>query len=254
MRKTKILPLVAPHLSNFPTIRHGFFDRHGGISVLPYESNNVSFGVGDQESSVRQNRERIKESLGIPYLLSAHQVHGERVYSTAGRIVDKDEEVEGCDALITSQDGVGLMIQQADCQAVLLYDPVKRVIGAIHCGWRGSVLGIVGKTIEEMTRDFKCQPKDIVAAVSPSLGPCCAEFINYRKELPESFCDFQVKEFYFDFWKITRKQLVDAGVKSEAIVAMEICTSCSREYFSYRRSQREGLQATGRNCSIIVIA
>ncbi len=242
------------HLSNWNGhISHGFFNRHGGQSLAPFNTNNVSYGVGDTETAIIQNRTSIKGDLGIDILLSAHQVHGSNVFSTLGATLSKDVEMEGFDALITNQKGVGLMIQQADCQALLLFDPVTRTIAAIHCGWRGNVVGIIGETIAAMKGDFGVKPENLQVVVSPSLGPCCSEFVHHRRELPKSFRDFQVQDNYFDFWKITRWQLEAAGVPGEAISVAEICTSCSSDYFSYRRARRNGDGVTGRNCSVIAL-
>ncbi len=234
-------------------ISQGFFNRHGGQSLVPFNTNNVSHGVGDTELAIAKNRLSIKKMLGVDILLSAQQVHEDKVYSSFGIQLESDVEVNGFDALVTNQRGVGLMIQQADCQAVLLFDSVTQTIAAAHCGWRGSVVGIIGNTLEVMKSYFKVKPEDLQVAVSPSLGPCCSEFIHHRRELPDSFRDFQVKENYFDFWKITRWQLEQAGVPEEAVSVAEVCTSCSPDYFSYRRARRYGDGVTGRNCSVIAL-
>jgi YfiH family protein len=139
-------------------------------------------------------------------------------------------------------------VQQADCQAVLLFDPVKKVVANIHCGWRGSVDNIIGKVIATMTDSFNVNPANLLAGISPSLGPCCAEFINYRTELPSSFWSYQVKPNYFDFWQISKDQLQGAGVNADKIETSSICTACNNDWFSYRRDK-----ATGRFCSVISI-
>jgi YfiH family protein len=231
---------------------HAFFNRHGGEGRSIFSTRNISFGVGDEVDVVRKNRERVKQSLQLDCLVSARQVHGDAVHCYSGELPG-DGEIEGVDALITDRPGAGLMIQQADCQAILLFDPVRPAIAAIHCGWRGSVAGIIGKTISRMRGCFGTDPAHLRAAVSPSLGPCCAEFVNYKKELPTAFHRFQVKETYFDFWSITRWQLQECGLKKEAIVVSGICTVCSPDYFSYRRACRNGNGSTGRNCSVIAL-
>jgi copper oxidase (laccase) domain-containing protein len=81
-------------------------------------------------------------------------------------------------------------------------------------------------------------PAEIKAAISPSLGPCCAEFIHHEQELPPSFRQFMVRENYFDFWAVSRWQLTEAGLKAENIATAGICTKCSAEFFSYRRGDR----------------
>jgi len=238
--------LEFPLLEGLPVV-HAVFRRHGGISPLPFDSLNVSFGVGDEAAHVRENRIKIKRALGLPVLVSARQVHGDRVLAVEA-MQPEDWEAEGYDALITNRSGVGLMIQQADCQAVLLADTKLRAIGVCHAGWRGSVANIIAKTIRAMQQHFAVEPRDLLAAVSPSLGPCCAEFVNYHKELPESFRAFRADGDKFDFWAISRKQLQEAGVPSGNIEIASICTVCNADFFSYRRQK-----ITGRFASVIAL-
>lgn len=221
----------------------GFFNRHGGVSSAPFDSLNVSYGVGDQSACVDSNRALLKERLGLKALISARQVHEDRILSIA-QAPPVDCEHAGYDALITNQPGVGLLIQQADCQAVVLHDPQRRVVANIHSGWRGSVANIIAKTIGRMTADFGTDPGHLVAAISPSLGPCCAEFVHFHDEFPEEFHAEQVQPAHFDFWAISRKQLQQAGVVSAQITTAAICTRCDHNYFSYRRERLTGRSAT----------
>ena len=236
--------LVFPALAS-PLLFHGVFNRLGGVSQAPWDSRNVSFGLGDRPEHVLANRERIKKRLSCAHLVSAGQVHGSNVYIVKEK-PGEDLEVNGFDALITNLSGIGLMIQQADCQAVMLFDPEKRAVGIAHAGWRGSVADIISMTVSAMHQVYATDPADLIAAVSPSLGPCCAEFVNYSTELPESFHDYQVRPNYFDFWAISHDQLCSAGVRAENIHAARICTQCNQDYFSYRREKE-----TGRFASVI---
>lgn len=228
---------------------HAMFCRSGGISGPPFASLNVSFGVGDDSDSVKTNRQQLKQCLGIKYLVSTSQVHGDQVLLV--KDIRQDTEFKRSDGLITNQPGVGLLIQQADCQAVLLHDPVQKVIAAVHSGWRGSTLNIIGKTVAVMQDHHGVNPTDLRAVISPSLGPCCAQFTNYQLELPESFRAWQVQPCYFNFWAISRNQLVEAGLKNGHVETTGICTMCSRDFFSYRRAVRYGDGTTGRNGSVI---
>lgn len=235
-----------------PNCRYALFDRKGGTSAGPFASFNTSYGVGDAVTSVGSNRKRVKEIFGIDVLVSARQVHGDRIFYL-DRKPESDCEVDGYDAILTNIQGVGIMIQHADCQAVLLFDPTRRVIGAVHSGWRGSVQNILGKTVKAMTKMYRSKPEDVLAVVSPSLGPCCSEFVNHEQELPFEFRSFSVRENHFDFWQISQSQLEEAGLLSSSIAISGVCTSCSEDYFSYRRSKRLGDESTGRNCSVIVL-
>lgn len=221
----------------------GFFGRQGGVSVPPFAALNVSYGVGDDPCHVAENRSRLKERLELRHLVSAQQVHADRILSISDP-GESDCEYSGYDALITNQPGLGLLIQQADCQAVALHDPVNRVVANVHSGWRGSVANIIAKTIERMKGDFGADPAVMQAAISPSLGPCCAEFVNFQAELPSDFYQDQVRPAYFDFWAISRRQLQEAGLRQEMIHSTAVCTRCDPNYFSYRREGRTGRSAT----------
>jgi len=237
---------VYPALASSNTF-HGVFTRLGGVSPAPFDSFNVAFGLTDGERNVRENRDRIKKNFGIEALVSGRQVHGEKIAVIAENPVT-DLVVDGCDGLITDVAGIGLMIQHADCQAILLDDPVNRAVGIVHAGWRGSVVNIARKTVEAMQRSYGTDAADLKAAISPSLGPCCAEFINYKQELPATFFKYQVKPNHFDFWAISRDQLCHAGIRSENIAVANQCTVCNPDYFSYRREK-----VTGRCASVIGI-
>jgi polyphenol oxidase len=230
--------------------KHHFFSRHGGVSGAPFTSLNVGRLVGDDERLVEQNRQIVKRQIGATCLMSAHQIHQDRIF-TVEALCAGDREIEGYDALITNLQNCALMVQLADCQGILLHDPVKEVIAAIHNGWRGSVLNIVGKTIERMVTDYSTNPDDLRAYISPSLGPCCAEFINYQTELPHSFLPFQVQPEHFDFWQISKMQLTRSGIRGGRISVAGVCTNCSNDYYSYRRAVRQSNGITGRHSAVI---
>jgi YfiH family protein len=250
MNIQKPVQLTFQGLSRIPTVAHGFFTRHGGVSGPPYESLNVGWNDGDRREHVEENLLRVKQSLGLGKLVSSLQVHGDTI-----NVVDEAALAHAQsrfpvlitspgDALVTSLRGVGLMIKVADCQAIFLVDPVREVIANIHCGWRGSVNEFPGKVVRFLTEKFGCRPEELLASIGPSLGPCCAEFKNYRQELPRSFWDYQSKQLYFDFWSISRRQLLDAGLKSESIEVAGRCTVCESDlFFSYRGQGRTGRMA-----------
>jgi YfiH family protein len=225
------------------------FTSAGGSSDGLFASLNLSYHVGDENKHVQANRGLVQSVLGHDRICSAHQVHGDQILVVeAGQPVD---EMHGYDALITTQPGTGLMIQQADCQAVLLSAPDEGIVAAIHCGWRGSVLNIIGKTIQRLRQQFGVVPAKLQAVISPSLGPCCAEFVHYRTELPEWMHSYQVRPQYFDFWAISRWQLEEYGIQPDHIDVTGLCTRCNHQFFSYRRASALQGGITGRNGSII---
>ena len=236
-----------PGYGHFPDLAaahlvHGVFGRQGGGSVAPYHSLNISLGVGDDPAVVLANRARLKQALGIATLVSARQVHGEQILRLTAE-PDADFEAEGYDALVTNC-RIGLMIQQADCQAVIIHDPDTPALGLAHVGWRGSVVGIIGTTVRAMVADFGSDPARMQAAISPALGSCCGEFINHRQELPPWMHAYQVQPNYFDFPAISVQQLLEAGLRPERISRAGLCTRCNPDYFSYRRDRITGRGAT----------
>lgn len=235
-----------------PGVLHGTFSKWGGFSTDRFAENNISYTVGDNEDDVAYNRAAIRQGFGAKVLVSMNQVHGDRIVAVDDAI-EGEQEISRCDAVMTDKIGVALMVAHADCQPVLLYDPKRRAVAAVHSGWRGSVLDIAGKTVAEMGKVFSSDPADIVASIGPSLGPCCAEFVHYKTELPEEFHAFQVSENHFDFWKITAMQLERRGVKAENIACHEICTCCSDNFFSYRDAMRDAMGMTGRNGTVIML-
>ncbi|MGD9351512.1 MAG: peptidoglycan editing factor PgeF, partial [Desulfobacterales bacterium] len=210
----------------------------------PYRSLNTSFSVGDAPDRVDRNRECIRHCLQASELVFARQVHGTDVTVVSGPPDGRPPKV---DALVTAAQGRYLTIQVADCQAVMVYDPVRQVVANIHSGWRGSIGNIIGRTLQEMTAAYGTAAGDLVAGIGPSLGPCCAEFVHYRKEIPRSLWSYKNTDHHFNFWAISHDQLCEAGVSTEHIFASKLCTRCHTDrFFSYR-----GEGTTGRFAAVI---
>lgn len=248
--KTFEFELFKDHAS----ISHAVFARAGGTSVEPFDSLNIGMNSGDQLPAVEMNRKRIIWKMGMKPLIFLNQVHGDdvKVLKASDNELNADfepgKDMYTADAVITDMKGVYLVIQVADCQAILLYDPVKEVIANVHSGWRGSIKNIVGKCVAAMQEEFDCNPADILAGIAPSLGPCCAEFVNYKDEIPEIFWKYRVNESnYFDFWQMTCDQLLEKGVQAQHIENMQTCTKCNtQDFYSYR-----GENTTGRFACVI---
>lgn len=243
------------NLSRFPSIRHGIFARKGGFSPKPFDGFNVSFDVGDDPEYVKKNRLAMSEFFGGATNKSAmvylKQIHADQVHlldrkSTSNHFNTSEIVLNG-DAVVTDLPCKNLVIQVADCQAVILYDPRRHVAANVHSGWRGSIRNILGKTVNVMKKHFNSNSKDIVAGIGPSLGPCCAEFVNYHREIPEKFWKYKITENHFNFWSLSRDQMKSEGILDENIETSEICTKCRTDlFFSYR-----GEKVTGRFSSVI---
>ena len=236
------------HLADFPDLVHGIFTRRGGRSRPPYDSLNITMGLGDTDSAVSVNRRLVAKSLGFNDLVLISQVHGTKVVCSEKkrRLKAGAAPIEG-DALATDRFGDPLAIQVADCQAILLYDPHRRVVANIHAGWRGSITGIIGNAVRAVASHFGSDPGDLMGGIGPSLGPCCAEFVHYRREIPREFWGYKDNRHHFNFWDISRDQLLDAGVPASNIRFSGMCTRCQSDlFFSYRAAH-----VTGRFAAVI---
>ena len=186
----------------------------------------------------------------LPYpVIQGHQVHGSRV-----AIVDRPgmtrEELEGFDAFVTNLPGVAIGVRTADCVPVLLFDPVARVVAAVHAGWKGTVLHISEGVLEAMGQEFGSKPADMRAVIGPSIGP---DSFQVGEEVAEKFKEagFPMDEIWsfrgpgdgtpmsgghhIDLWKANRWLLDQAGVPSESIQVLSIDTYKTQSLFSARR-------------------
>jgi len=237
-------------------IVHGVFTRDGGTSTGAFDSLNIGINSGDELSVITNNRKRIIQKMGMKSLVFLNQVHGADIKVLKKNDNDLPENFQPgkesytADGIMTDIKDLFLVIQVADCQAVLLYDPEKQVIANIHSGWRGSVKNILGKCVDKMIQEFGCQPGNIMTGISPSLGPCCAEFVNYKDEIPKKLWQYKIEnKEYFDFWEMSKAQLMDRGIKEKHIEIMEICTKCNTDiFYSFR-----GEKTTGRFACVISI-
>lgn len=214
------------------------FTRHGGVSCAPFSSLNIGTNVGDDLEAVSENRRRVQETLSASSLSSMQQVHGKCV-SVAS------EASPECDALITNERGRALVVAHADCQAALFYDPIAKAIGAAHAGWRGNVLGMYGELVKAMHHAYGTKAESLLVAISPSLGPKSAEFVNWRKEFPPHFEAYRVGDVHFDLWQQAEDELAALGVLRENIEIAKVDTASSQDFFSYRREKTTGRLATG---------
>jgi len=240
-----------PNLSRFPDIHHGIFTRKNGYSKTPYKSLNTSYSTGDNSGSVKLNRLVILKCFDVNDLIFARQVHGVKAVSFSKKNIPLEKRsydvLPECDAMITDITKISLVIQVADCQSILMYDPALQVVANVHSGWRGSIKNIIGRTISTMEKEFGSKPNNIISGISPSLGPCCAEFVNYKNEIPEKYWKYKDHSNHFDFWAISLDQLCGAGVLKKNIDFSEICTMCNTDlFFSFR-----GEGTTGRFAAVI---
>ena len=238
-----------PKLSKQERLSHAVFTRNGGISKSPYDTLNTSYNTGDRKERVRKNLHIIKEAINAKRIVSMNQIHGKDILVLHGGHFDNSIDGSNADAIIADIRHLAFMVKLADCQGIFLFDPVKRVISNIHCGWRGNIHNILGSVVKRMKSDFGCRGSNLMAAIGPSLGPCCAEFISHEKIFPQKFRRFMVRKNYFDLWEISRCQLIEAGLNKDNIEVAGVCTRCRSDlFFSYRARK-----VTGRFGTVIML-
>ena len=232
-------------------VRHGFSTRLGGVSKGCYASMNLSFTRGDKEEDVRENFRRIGKAIGVR---CEDMVFSQQTHTTHVRVVTEADrgmgvmrplEYTDVDGLVTNVPGICLVTFYADCVPLFFVDPVKCVIGLSHSGWIGTV-GKIGKvTIELMRKEYGCDPKDILAAVGPSVCQECYEVSeevieqfrsNFKKEDWDSL--FYKKEngrYQMNLWKANELIFKEAGITKEHIAVANICTHCNSDIlYSHR--------------------
>ncbi|MDY6955082.1 MAG: peptidoglycan editing factor PgeF, partial [Thermodesulfobacteriota bacterium] len=155
--------------------------------------------------------------------------------------------INATDAMVTGLPEICLMVFLADCVPLLIYDPTKRVVGVAHAGWKGTLQSIAEKTVHVFRRDFGSSPQDMVAAIGPSIGPCCYEVgqpvISQIEQLWKTKDGCVEKERsqskrHLDLWEANRRQLVGAGIPNRNIEIARICTNHHPDlFFSYRHEK-----------------
>ena len=177
-------------------------------------------------------------------VVSVRQVHGTDIL-VLDRAGDGNETFSGeWDAIVTNRPHLLLTVRTADCVPLLLYDPVQRVVAAVHAGWRGAVAGIVPKTLLLMRRRFGSDLGLVRLGIGPSVGPCCyevdapvlerlrADFANWHLVVRETGTDVAM----LDLRELVRRQAEEVGVSSEWITTLRLCTMCHPDlFYSYRR-------------------
>lgn len=254
--------LEYPMLAETGIVKHGFSTRLGGVSKECFSTMNLSFTRGDNEADVRENFRRITDAIGVDCenLVFSQQTHttNVRVVKEEDRGVGFSRELEytDVDGLVTNVPGICLVTFYADCVPLYFVDPVKKAIGLSHSGWRGTV-GKIGKvTIEMMQKEYGSDPKDIIAAVGPSICQDCYEVSedvieqfqkNFKEtDWPQLFYKKENGKYQLNLWKANELIFREAGILPEHIAVTNVCTHCNSDVlYSHRRTgnQRGNLAA-----------
>jgi YfiH family protein len=243
----------------FPrSVTQAVFTRQGGVSPAPWDSLNVGGTVGDEVERVRENRTRSFAALGrsIDSLFDVWQVHSaDAVYAEAPRPPDEDHYK--ADIILTDKPEVTLYMRFADCVPILFHDPKKGVVAITHAGWMGTVRGASAATVKAMQKKYDSQPKDILAAIGPSIGVDHYEVgQDVISQVEQTFgadakklIEVRDGKTYLDLWAANQIQLEKSGV--EQIEVAGLCTACHLDdWFSHRAEKGK----TGRFGAMIALA
>ncbi|MDD5952397.1 MAG: peptidoglycan editing factor PgeF [Oscillospiraceae bacterium] len=253
--------LTFPCYDELPFVRHSFSTKLGGVSEGVFATMNLSFHRGDPEEKVLENYHRICDAVGYDFekLVASAQDHHtvvRRVTSAqAGIGIWKERDLQSVDGLITNVPGVVLVTYYADCTPLYFVDPVKKAIGLSHAGWRGTVAEMGKHTVKAMTEAFGTDPKDLIAAIGPSIGQCCYEVdgpvieaVRKLTYVPEAAV-LQPKangRCQLDLWELNRRILLESGIPAEQIHVGGVCTRCHSDLLYSHRvmgAQRGGMAA-----------
>lgn len=254
-----------------PGLSAGFTTRMGGVSEGGYSSLNCALHIQDDIGHVLENRRRISETLNVPFeaWTCGEQVHGgkvavvQRMDRGKGRAA-REDAIQDSDALITNETGIWLTSFYADCVPLYFLDPVRRVIGLAHAGWKGTVLRIAQATVEAMSESYGSDPRDIQAAIGPSIGSCCYEVDgNVIERIDECLTELGASEedrtktyrpgaeqgkFMLGLQELNRQIMIKAGIMPMHIEICGMCTGCRTDlFFSHRKESG----STGRMASWI---
>ena len=235
--------------------RHGFFTRKGGASSGIFAGLNCGAGSSDLSEVVQINRARVAEALGLAptALVSLHQVHSADVVQLTGSL----ESPVKADGMVTATPGLGLAILTADCQPVLFADPVARVIGAAHAGWRGAQGGVLEATVEAMVA-LGAKRANIAATIGPTISQKAYEvgpefFETFTDDDPSTqrfFAQGQGDRMLFDLPAYGLHRLRAAGV-GQAQWTRHCTYSDPDRFYSYRRTTHAREADYGRLISVI---
>lgn len=232
---------------------HCFTTRLGGVSSGECESLNLSFNRKDSRDNVLENYRRIADALKVDFdkMVLSDQVHDNKIRfvgpEDVGKGLTRESDIKGFDGLTTNVPGIPLVTFYADCVPVLLLDPVKKAITAVHSGWKSTVKNIAFEAVKLMQERYGTDPADIQAAIGPSICGECFEVDSdvYTQFIEEfewcnEFTKYQSGKYYIALQPIIQRVLKNAGLLQQNINISEVCTRCNRDvFFSYRGDCRK---------------
>ena len=240
--------IIKPFIfKRFSEIVFGFSTKIGSNAKLPYHFN-LSYSVGDEKEIVDSNRKLFFRELGLNEKMISYQkqVHEDKI-----SMVNSFGSCGQSDALVTKTKNLGLAISTADCPAIFIFDPIQRVIAAVHSGWKGTEKKILAKTIQKLKDDFQSDPLNLICYIGSSISQK-----NYEvgeegaSKFDKESVSINENKFYLNLSGANYKMLIEAGVKE---VNIQVSGLCTYEYENLLHSYRRDGIKSGRALGIIAM-
>lgn len=239
------------HFEKYSNFVYFITTRHSGKSSGQLNSFNLGFQEYDNPENVIANRKSLAEYHNIPFesLIFLRQTHSNNIKivdssDKAKGLLSKADAIQDTDGYILSKSSICPVVMTADCVPIILFDPVKKIAGVFHAGWRGTLKLIAQKGLKIMKEDYNSDPLNILVSIGPSIGPCCYEIGNevvdeVKKIFPDNFNELLIKKknnkTHLDLWATNKLQLLQEGVNEKNIIICNECTYHNPEtFFSYR--------------------
>lgn len=218
----------------FSWLSFELLDEAGLINAVTLKPLNMGFMKADDQAEVLKNFETVKNRFGLTKLSWSDQRHEDNIVLAGDQILEAD-------GLFSQEKGRGLLMTHADCQIGCFFDPVTKAVAAVHAGWRGNVKRLYIQMVSKMKKEFGSRPENILAAISPSLGPRKAQFLHWKNEFPEHLHPYRQEEALFDLWSLAEEELLEAGLLPTHIQIAKLCTyELDEQFYSYRRGVHQG--------------
>ncbi len=217
------------------TLHYSIFDNYPEIDCrsLWISDDKIDGSIAENKGVIRLNFDLEKYGLDEVPLVFARQVHGKNV-----KLASSPGVLENCDGLISTQPGLTPAIRTADCAAVMIFDPVKRIVANFHVGWRGAQHQIISYGLQSLIREYNCKSADFIVAIGPFIKSCCYEVgKEFKKIFTEQYLLEKGGKLYFDLKKSILDELMSMRINRDNIELNDQCTYCDRMQFpSFRRT------------------
>lgn len=247
-------------------VKHCITLRHGGVSTDERSSLNFRTRGKDNLENVLKNLDIVRSKLNFSNVYKANQDHTDRVIEINSNNKEEyafeKQSTDKVDGYILREKEIATLITTADCNPIIIYDPVNHVIANVHAGWKGVINRIYINAIKKMEEDYESNVKDLIVCVGPSIRKCCfsSEEESFKEKFTsvfdyeEKYLEYEEnsKRFHIDLIEILKTEFKKIGIDNDNIHIAPICTRCNTEdFFSYRQCCQKGFKDYGTMGTIV---